>query len=420
VTVTANDPPAAGGGASDAFAGLELIKAGLDLLTRVDDRELSGTDAMDVAAQLAAAQARLTGVRLGLLSVIEDSGAWALDRSKSMPWAIARREDAAVGTIKAEMLLAERLERWLPLTAAALRAGQLSLDKAKLLAKLAPTSTARRQALTDPVTGEVFLLTKAKELDEYLLRRAIRYWAYRVDPDQDDADYVDDAHRFHLELADTLDGTHVAGFVSPETAQVLRTALRAVIGVPAKTDTRTTGQRQAEGLGSLARFVLDSGLCGTGAKVRPHLNISVGYEAVVQAANEVGVDPATFTETQLPIPRAVLDRISCDADVTRIIFGPESEVLDVGRSRRIVSPEQRRGVITRDQTCRGPACHAPPRYCEVHHLIPWSQGGATSVENSGLFCWHCHDWIHREHITITHHPDQHLWTFTDPHGKQIQ
>ena len=45
-----------------------------------------------------------------------------------------------------------------------------------------------------------------------------------------------------------------------------------------------------------------------------------------------------FTETGHPIPRTVLDRIACDSEVTRIVFGPDSEVLDVGRTHRVVTP----------------------------------------------------------------------------------
>ena len=111
----------------------------------------------------------------------------------------------------------------------------------------------------------------------------------------------------------------------------------------------------------------------------------------------------------------MFERIACDSEVTRIVFGPDSEPLDVGRAHRTVTPGQRKAVIARDRTCRGPDCHAPPRLCEVHHLIWWTRGGVTSVENSGLFCWRCHDWIHTEDITITHQAG--TWTFTHPDGR---
>jgi hypothetical protein len=168
-------------------------------------------------------------------------------------------------------------------------------------------------------------------------------------------------------------------------------------------------------LGDLARFFLDAGTCGGGGKVKPHLNVNVGWDAFTLQARKAGVDPATFTETGEPIPRQVFDRIACDSEVTRIVFGPNSEPLDVGRAHRTVTPAQRKAVIARDRTCRGPDCHAPPRLCEVHHLIWWTRGGVTSVENSGLLCWRCHDWIHAENIAITHQAG--TWTFTHPDGR---
>ena len=164
-------------------------------------------------------------------------------------------------------------------------------------------------------------------------------------------------------------------------------------------------------------MILGSGTLGEHQAVRPQLLVSVDHQTLCAAADAAGVDPAVLTHSQTPLPRSVLDRIACDCELTRIVFGTDSEVLDVGRTRRIVTPAQRKAVIARDRTCRGPSCHAPPRICEVHHLIPWQRGGATSVENSGLFCNGCHDWIHANDITVTHADG--LWTFVTADGRVI-
>jgi hypothetical protein len=122
----------------------------------------------------------------------------------------------------------------------------------------------------------------------------------------------------------------------------------------------------------------------------------------------------------MPIPRALLDRLACDAETTRIIFGPKSEVLDVGRAQRIVTPAQRRAVITRDRECQMPGCHAPPRLCEVHHIIWWTRGGVTSVENSILLCWRHHDLIHAEDISIHRDDGLGAWIFSDHQGNVLR
>jgi hypothetical protein len=267
-----------------------------DRAAALDVRALSGTEALDLAATLSTVLARLTGTRLACLQSVAESGVWGLDGSRSTAWALARREDAGIGSVRAEITLAQRLAVELPLTAAALRSGGVSLDKAKLLARLAPTSNARRAALRHPETGEAFLLAKAAGLHVWGLSRAARYWGYRVDPDKDDRDYRDSSSTYELHIADTLDGGDTRGLLSPEVSELVRTALRAVIGVPAATDHRTAGQRNAEALGTLARFFLDAGACGTGAKVRPHLNVTVSYGTLTAEAGRAGVDPATFTE----------------------------------------------------------------------------------------------------------------------------
>ena len=363
---------------------VEALRTAVESPAALDVDALPATAVLELATELSGAMGRLTGVRLAALDAIARSGVWGVDGARSMPWALVAREDDAITSIRAELTLAERLADDLPLTADALRAGQVSLDKAKLLARIAPTSPKRREALRDPEFGEAFLLAKAMELDLWALNRAIRYWAYRLDPDADDQVHRNRAHLHHLDLHDTLDGTDVRGFLPHETGEALRTALRAATPVPPAGDRRTTGQRNAESIGVLARLVLDDGRLGEHHRVRPHLNVTVPFDTLLQGADEAGVNPATLTESATPIPRVVLDRLCCDAEITRIVFGPDYEVLDVGRTKRTVTPAQRRAVIARDNTCRGPGCHAPPRVCEVHHLIPWSRGGNTSVENSGL------------------------------------
>jgi hypothetical protein len=57
--------------------------------------------------------------------------------------------------------------------------------------------------------------------------------------------------------------------------------------------------------------------------------------------------------------------LACDAIITRIIFGPDSEVLDIGRKTRIWTAAQRRAIIARDRHCQGPGCQAKPRHCDI-------------------------------------------------------
>ena len=94
-----------------------------------------------------------------------------------------------------------------------------------------------------------------------------------------------------------------------------------------------------------------------------------------------------------------------------------SQPLDLGRTTRIVPPHLRKAVIQRDKKCRFPGCEQPPSVCQVHHLIPWAQGGATALGNLAMFCrFHHIIVIHRWGWKITCHPDG-TTTATAPDGR---
>ena len=98
-------------------------------------------------------------------------------------------------------------------------------------------------------------------------------------------------------------------------------------------------------------------------------------------------------------------------------FTSLSQPLDLGRTTRVVPSHLRKAVIQRDKKCRFPGCEQPPQVCQVHHLIPWSQGGATTLGNLALFCrFHHIIVIHRWGWKITCHPDG-TTTATAPDGR---
>jgi len=87
-------------------------------------------------------------------------------------------------------------------------------------------------------------------------------------------------------------------------------------------------------------------------------------------------------------------------------LGGPSLPLDVGVSRDIPAAI-RTAVIERDQHCRFPdGCDQPAAACEIHHTTPQANGGKTSLEDCGLFCWfHHHIAIHQWGWTVVLNPD---------------
>ena len=85
-----------------------------------------------------------------------------------------------------------------------------------------------------------------------------------------------------------------------------------------------------------------------------------------------------------------LRRILCDAEIMPAVLGSASEVLDLGRSERLVTPALRRALSLRDGGCIFPGCEVPDVSCEAHHIIPWWNHGPTSLWNLVLLCPHHH------------------------------
>jgi hypothetical protein len=303
-----------------------------------------------------------------------------------------------------------------------------------------------------PITGEEYLTGLAGACDPSRFRRVLRRFGQVVDPDADDRGYRKAAEREHLEVSPTFGGWHVNGFLTDEHGQLLATVLGSMMGAPTPGDDRTPTQRRAQALADVARDVLDNGRVGTGAAVRPHVHVTVSLTELVRysdraaahagAATHTGTgglrpadltsltaQPATFTgasATGSVVPRDLLRRLTCDAEITRVVFGADGTAIDVGRAQRTVTGQMRKAVIARDQHCVYPGCDQPPSRCEVHHALRhWADGGETSVANSALLCWHHHTLVDTTGITMAWeagaNPDQPgRWTFTNRHGHRIE
>ncbi|MGN6161282.1 MAG: DUF222 domain-containing protein, partial [Marmoricola sp.] len=96
------------------------------------------------------------------------------------------------------------------------------------------------------------------------------------------------------------------------------------------------------------------------------------------------------SEGELRITASQARRLACNALIIPAVLGGKSEILDMGRARRLFTPAQRRAMALRDQTCRADACTIPAAWCEAHHFqSPWSRGGRTDLTHGKLLCpWH--------------------------------
>lgn len=88
-------------------------------------------------------------------------------------------------------------------------------------------------------------------------------------------------------------------------------------------------------------------------------------------------------------------RMACNASIIPAVLGGRSEVLDLGRTRRLFNHHQRKAMAVRDRHCRAQGCEIPAAWCEAHHYgTPWSRGGRTDLADGKLFCNFHHQRAH--------------------------
>ena len=99
-------------------------------------------------------------------------------------------------------------------------------------------------------------------------------------------------------------------------------------------------------------------------------------------------------DTGEPITAGQARKLACEAGIIPVVLGGDSEILDVGRESRFHLKYQRIAIRVRDQHCTTDGCDWPAAMCHVHHNIPWSRGGKTTVKDGRLLCPRHHSYAH--------------------------
>src|SRR5690606_17675362 len=149
--------------ACDAVDLLERALVAVASLGDTSWHELGGRrvhEALDLVEQL---DRRLTGLRADVLAVVEAEGLWALDGQRTFTAWLKQRTDTTPGSAAQQARPARALPDPLPLTRAALDAGEVSGEHVPILVREALPTHRLRAQLTDPDLGEAFLIAQARE-----------------------------------------------------------------------------------------------------------------------------------------------------------------------------------------------------------------------------------------------------------------
>ena len=369
-----------------------------------------------LAGQIAAATARF----LTLLSDFDTRRGWAGDGIKSCAHWLSWRCGLSLGTARDQVRVAHRLER-LPLTAAEFAQGRLSYSKVRAICRVATPATesdlvhaglhapaAHLEALVRALThigvdddGHDRVVGRG-EPDRSLLRAQWRWdddgclvMEARLSP-EDGAMLLAAAQATAVALhsTSTLDG---GGDEPPDPVVNIRGA--------------TSGMFSSTVMGELARAALQglpqmTGAAGQapGGEIIVHVDADLLTGLRTQLEATAGPTAAATPEQHAAPARCHLDngpgialetieKMACDGGIRLTTHASDGRTLDVGRRRRRPKWAQLHALMRRDRGCAVPSC-GRTRFLHAHHVIYWSRGGPTSMDNLILLCGEHHRLVH--------------------------
>jgi hypothetical protein len=391
---------------------VEGVRASLKAVADASPTFMSADDKATALVELVRAEGQLAELRLRILADAGDLVATTAARDAAGWLAHATRSPYADS--RADLLLAEALDRDHSLLAAAMREGGATLAQAHVIHR-ALTALPSSVDAESVALAESHLVDRAAELGPKELgrigRRILDVVAPEVAERAEAARLADlEGHadqQTRLTMRRLGDGTtRIAGRLPDHAATRLATCLEAFASprvdtgsrshgdpVPRLAYPRRLGQAFIQLLETLdsRRLPVHGGDATTVIVTVPLTSLQSDLAAAdllgagLVPGDELTGDRITATQAR---------RLACTARILPAVLGGDGVPLDLGRTKRLFSPAQRKALMLRDRACRAEGCETPGTWCEAHHLASWSSGGPTDLTNGILLCSHHH---HRAH-----------------------
>ena len=381
----------------EADAEDELVSAG-QRLAQVDTRSLSDDELISMVRAVETAERAIVAARGHALAELEQRG--TTERTAGLvtrSW-LASEFGIPRSECSRQVRVASRLRRTLPLVDDALADGRLSFDHARLLCDLCnPRVVDSLIELQQP------LIDLAADVRFEVWARDVRDLISVLDSD---GGHQPEAERSHLSLSSGLLGELVIkGVLHGEAARTVEHALRSGadrLFHRSRRDQQATPDLPAPSRNELlAAALVELVRCGNAAEAPRHAP-AADVTLVVQAA---ALASASTTDGAL-VDDASTTLLMCDPVVHALVVDSLGVPLDLGRSVRFATKEQRRAASVRDGGCVFPGCDAPPTWCDLHHVEHAEDGGPTDLWNLASLCRHHHGISHRQGWQMRHEPDQ--------------
>ncbi len=319
-------------------------------------------------------------------------------------WEVQGAHDAAHWISMALQVSYWRASRWLesaraleslPAIAEAFERGRLSLYSVMELSRFATpedddalSAWAQEVSLAQVIKAADRACAKVEEARQASADRSLEYC------------YTDGGSRFFLTADLTgADGAIVAARLDALAAEV--PVLPGEEQSPGFDPDTTLGTRRADALVAL---------CGHGSNAAVGSELPGGANPDLRASH--GIVPKVLVHTSLdsladfeaashieggpPICRETLERVLCNASVQALLEDRDGNVMGVGRTSRKPTKAMMRQLRYRDVTCVFPGC-SHSRFTQAHHVVWWSKGGRTDLDNLALVCTFHHTLVHEHH-----------------------
>ena len=155
-------------------------------------------------------------------------------------------------------------------------------------------------------------------------------------------------------------------------------------------DTRHYGQRLHDAFEDLCDRLLRAGDAVPAGGVPATVIVTIDLDDLLAKCGYGRSSDGTL------IPTNTVLAMANNADIIPAVLNASGKVLDLGRSRRIASPNQTLALTARDSGCSFPGCDRAAQWCERHHIREWVDGGETNLNNLTLLCrYHHHNFASR-------------------------
>ncbi len=299
--------------------------------------------------------------------------------------------------------LARDLDTVLPSTREALAAGEISAEHAEVIARSVRKLPAEA-GLEKRAEAEQLLVGDARIFDPKDLAGLGREILKRVDPDHADrilarqfaAEEASAEREREIVLYDDpySISTFLRGKLDPVTNEMFRVALEP-LSKPRPTDAdgpdlRPPAQRLGDGFHELLRRYLASGASPSHGGEKPQIVLTVDPDRLRD-----GIGTGELLHTGATVSARTVQELACDAQISVYSSGSETGGASLSDEVRLYTGRVRKLLELRDRGCAFPGCNRPPSWCQAHHIVPWSKGGLTTLDNGVLLCGYHHRHLHQ-------------------------